>query len=81
MNNPLLSAVRAAGRVGFATAVGAGVVFAAQPTVSTNEVQKLEKFVVTGSSSRSRRVSAIPVTVISAPEIEKTGVSTDLLMC
>lgn len=80
MNKPLLFAVRAAGRLGFATAVGAGVVFAAQPTVSTNEVQKLEKFVVTGSLIPIAAGSpAIPVTVISAPEIEKTGVSTDLL--
>ncbi|MBM3866207.1 MAG: hypothetical protein FJ381_09990, partial [Verrucomicrobia bacterium] len=73
-------AVASLGRFGLTTSVVAGVAFAAQPTVSTNEVQTMEKFVVTGSLIPIAAGSpAIPVTVLGAPEIEKTGVSTDLL--
>ncbi|MBM3843303.1 MAG: hypothetical protein FJ397_08605 [Verrucomicrobia bacterium] len=80
MNKPQHLAVASLGRFGLATAVVAGVAFAAQPTVSTNDVQKMEKFVVTGSLIPIAAGSpAIPVTVLSALEIEKTGVSTDLL--
>ena len=80
MNKPQHLAAASFGRFGLATALVAGVAFAAQPTVSTNDVQKMEKFVVTGSLIPIAAGSpAIPVTVIGAPEIEKTGVSTDLL--
>jgi len=53
---------------------------AAAPTVQTEERVTLEKFVVTGSLIPIAAGSpAIPVTVISSPEIEKSGVTTDLL--
>jgi len=53
---------------------------AAAPTVQIEEKVTLEKFVVTGSLIPIAAGSpAIPVTVIGTPEIEKTGVSTDLL--
>jgi iron complex outermembrane receptor protein len=53
---------------------------AAAPTVQTEERVTLEKFVVTGSLIPIAAGSpAIPVTVIGTPEIEKTGVTTDLL--
>jgi iron complex outermembrane receptor protein len=53
---------------------------AAAPTVQIEEKVTLEKFVVTGSLIPIAAGSpAIPVTVISSPEIAKTGVTTDLL--
>jgi iron complex outermembrane receptor protein len=53
---------------------------AAAPTVQTEEKVTLEKFVVTGSLIPIAAGSpAIPVTVIGSPEIERTGVTTDLL--
>jgi iron complex outermembrane recepter protein len=84
MNKPLLSAASAAARFGLIAFFGAGIA-AAQTTPTTpasnkDEPQKLEKFVVTGSLIPIAAGSpAIPVTVIDQAEIEKTGVSTDLL--
>lgn len=50
------------------------------PATATPAVTKLESFVVTGSLIPIAAGSpAVPVTVIGATEIEKTGVSTDLL--
>ena len=66
--------------------LGAGAVHspvahaAAAPTVQTEERVTLEKFVVTGSLIPIAAGSpAIPVTVIGTPEIERSGISTDLL--
>ncbi|MBL9209364.1 MAG: TonB-dependent receptor plug domain-containing protein, partial [Opitutaceae bacterium] len=53
---------------------------AAAPTVQIEEKVTLEKFVVTGSLIPIAAGSpAVPVTVIGTPEIERTGVTTDLL--
>ena len=50
------------------------------PAPTTPAVTKLESFVVTGSLIPIAAGStAVPITVIGATEIEKTGVSTDLL--
>lgn len=71
---------------GLALMAGAGAVSspvaraAAAPTIQTEERVTLEKFVVTGSLIPIAAGSpAVPVTVLGAPEIEKTGVTTDLL--
>src|SRR4051812_47356251 len=83
MNKPLLSAASAAARFGLVAFFGVGLAAAqTAPSTTTNkdEPQKLEKFVVTGSLIPIAAGSpAIPVTVIDAAEIERTGVSTDLL--
>jgi iron complex outermembrane receptor protein len=84
MNKPLLSAASAAARFGLTALICAGSALAQNVTKDTSkdkeEPQKLEKFVVTGSLIPIAAGSpAIPITVINAQEIEKTGVSTDLL--
>ena len=76
MNKPQHLAAASLGRFGLATAVVAGVAFAAQPTVSTNDVQKMEKFVVTGSLIPIAAGSpAIPVTVLGAPDQISPGIA------
>ena len=81
MNKSLTSVANAALRFGLMALLGSGVTFA-QTAAKTDkdEATKLEKFVVTGSLIPIAAGSpAIPITVITSAEIEKTGVSTDLL--
>lgn len=71
---------------GLALIAGAGAVLspvaraAAAPSIQNDEKVTLEKFVVTGSLIPIAAGSpAVPVTVLGTPEIERTGVTTDLL--
>ncbi len=85
MKLPLKAAVNAAAVFGLVAVVSVGplraqtsTVPATTPTV-TEQAVALEQFVVTGSLIPIAAGSpAIPVKVIGAPEIERTGISTDL---
>src|SRR5688572_2786125 len=85
MKIPLKAAVNAVALYGFVAVVSVGSLGAqtSTPPATTPTVKEeavtLDKFVVTGSLIPIAAGSpAIPVKVIGAPEIERTGINTDL---
>lgn len=84
MTPSVLAVAKAAARYGLFALLGGGIAIAQvapkDPSKNKDEPLKLEKFVVTGSLIPIAAGSpAIPITVIDSTEIEKSGVSTDLL--
>ena len=64
--------------VGGLTALTTGLTAQSQP--ASPAVQKMEKFTVTGSLiPAAAGATAVPLTVIGSVEMEKTGVSTDIM--
>ena len=85
MNTPLLAAANAAARLGFVALVGVGSLYGQTPAAATStavdprsqEVQKLEKFEVTGSRiKRIETETPQPVVRLTDIEFKATGFST-----